>query len=121
MVRFLHTSLTSDWLCLNTYFILLLVSWCMNSTMNLIECFNNHKEKFIKAATGEKLLIWKNISEQMAQNGYSYTARACDNKWRTLKNRYFKNRTRANRNKKVAWIYYNKIDSIIRGKYIICI
>jgi len=96
-----------------------LVSWNMDSTMCLIDCFNNHKEKFMNAATGEKLLIWKKISEEMYQNGFNYTPRACDNKWRTLKNRYNKNRMRTNRNKKVIWVYYNKIDSVLRGKFII--
>ncbi|XP_008186014.1 uncharacterized protein LOC100164223 isoform X1 [Acyrthosiphon pisum] len=90
------------------------ISWSMDSTMCLIDCFDNHKEKFMNAATGEKLLIWKKISEEMAQNGFNYTPRACDNKWRTLKNRYNKNRMRTNRNKKVIWVYYNKIDSVLR-------
>jgi len=75
----------------------------------------------MNAATGEKLSIWKRISEEMAQNGFNYTPRACDNKWRTLKNRYNKNRMRTNRNKKVIWVYYNKIDSVLRGKLIIII
>jgi len=75
----------------------------------------------MNAATGEKLLIWKRISEEMAQNGFNYTPRACDNKWRTLKNRYNKNRMRTNRNKKVIWVYYNKIDSVLRGKSIIIV
>ncbi|XP_027846330.2 uncharacterized protein LOC114126555 isoform X3 [Aphis gossypii] len=90
------------------------ISWSMDSTMCLIECFDNHKEKFMNAATGEKLLIWKQISEEMSQHGFNYTPRACDNKWRTLKNRYNKNRMRTNRNKKVIWVYYNKIDSVLR-------
>ncbi|XP_015380189.1 PREDICTED: uncharacterized protein LOC107173948 [Diuraphis noxia] len=90
------------------------ISWSMDSTMCLIDCFDNHKEKFMNAATGEKLLIWKKISEEMSQNGFNYTPRACDNKWRTLKNRYNKNRMRTNRNKKVIWVYYNKIDSVLR-------
>lgn len=92
-----------------------IVSWNMDSTMCLIDCFDNHKEKFMKAATGEKILIWKEISEEMKKIGYNYSPRACDNKWRTLKNRYHKNRMRADRNKKVIWVYYNKIDSILKG------
>lgn len=87
--------------------------------MCLIDCFDNHKEKFMNAATGEKLLIWKQISEEMSQHGFNYTPRACDNKWRTLKNRYNKNRMRTNRNKKVIWVYYNKIDSVLRGRLLI--
>lgn len=84
--------------------------------MCLIDCFNRHKDKFLKAATGEKLLIWKQISKEMLQNGYSYSPRACDNKWRTLKNRYNKNRMRADRNhKKIIWVYYDKLDSVLRG------
>lgn len=92
-----------------------LVSWSMDSTMCLIDCFDHHKDKFMQAATGEKLLIWKQISDEMSQNGFYYSPRACDNKWRTLKNRYNKNRMRSNRNKKVIWVYYNKIDSVLRG------
>lgn len=88
----------------------------MDSTMCLIDCFHHHKDKFMNAATGEKLSIWKEISEEMLQNGFVYSPRACDNKWRTLKNRYNKNRMRVNRNKKVIWVYYDKIDSVLRGK-----
>lgn len=92
-----------------------LVSWSMDSTMCLIDTFDRHKEKFMKAATGDKISIWKIISEEMMQNGFNYSSRACDNKWRTLKNRYHKNRMRANRNKNVVWVYYNKIDSVLQG------
>lgn len=91
----------------------------MDSTMCLIDSFNRHKEKFLKAATGEKLLIWRQISEEMMQNGYSYSPRACDNKWRTLKNRYNKNKMRANRNKKIIWVYYDKLHSVLGGKCLI--
>jgi len=87
----------------------------MESTMCLIDCFDHHKETFMKAATGEKLSIWKEISEEMSQNGYNYSPRSCDNKWRTLKNRYYKNKVRVNRNKKIIWVYYSRIDSILKG------
>lgn len=87
----------------------------MDSTMCLIDCFDRHKEKFMAAATGEKLLIWKEISEEMSRYGYNYSPRSCDNKWRTLKNRYHKNKIRANRKKKVIWVYYNRIDSVLKG------
>ncbi|XP_050542137.1 uncharacterized protein LOC126905970 isoform X2 [Daktulosphaira vitifoliae] len=90
------------------------VAWSMDSTMCLIESFDRHKDKFMKAATGEKLLIWRQIANEMLQNGYDYTPRACDNKWRTLKNRYNKNKSRAERNKKVVWVYYEKINSVLR-------
>ncbi|XP_050422985.1 uncharacterized protein LOC126834835 isoform X2 [Adelges cooleyi] len=90
------------------------VAWTMDSTVCLIESFDRHKDKFMKAATGEKLLIWRDIANEMMQNGYSYTPRACDNKWRTLKNRYNKNRMRVEKKKKVVWIYYDIIDSIVR-------
>ncbi|VVC33974.1 Hypothetical protein CINCED_3A017160 [Cinara cedri] len=90
------------------------ISWSMESTMCLIESFDHHKDKFMKAATGGKLAIWKQIAEEMLQHGFSYSARACDNKWRTLKNRYNKNKMRANRNKKVVWVYYNKIDAVLK-------
>lgn len=92
-----------------------IVSWNLESTMCLIDAFDHYKEKFMNAPTGEKLSIWKQISDWMAQNGFNYTARACDNKWRTLKNRYNKNRMRFNRNKKVIWVYYQKIDKVLRG------
>lgn len=98
-----------------TYVFMFIVSWNMDSTMCLIDAFDHHKEKFMKAATGEKLTIWKQISDEMAQHGFNYSPRACDNKWRTLKNRYNKNRMRSNRNKKVIWVYYNKIDLVLKG------
>lgn len=90
----------------------------MDSTMCLIDCFDLYKDKFMKAATGEKVLIWEKISGDMAQKGFNYSPRACDNKWRTLKNRYNKNKIRmrsSKGNSRVVWVYYNKIDSIFKG------
>lgn len=92
-----------------------IVSWSMDSTMCLIDCFDHHKDKFMNAATGGKLLIWKQIAEEMSNHGYNYSPRACDNKWRTLKNRYNKNKLRSNRKKKIVWVYYAKIDSVLKG------
>lgn len=96
-------------------FSLIIVSWSMDSTMCLIDCFDHHKDKFMKAATGGKLLIWKQIAAEMLQHGFNYSSRACDNKWRTLKNRFNKNKMRANRKKKVVWVYYSKIESVLKG------
>lgn len=97
------------------------VSWSMDSTMCLIDCFENHKTRFMNAVIGEKFSIWKQISEEMSEHGFNYTPRACDNKWRTLKNRYNKNKMSTNQNKKKVWVYYNKIDSVLGGKLLLFI
>lgn len=87
----------------------------MDSTNCLINCFDYYKKKLVYASKHEKLLVWKQISKKMSQNGFYYSSKTCYNKWLTLKNCYIKNRMYYKRNKKVIWVHYNKIDSIMRG------
>lgn len=92
-----------------------IVSWSPDSTNYLIDCYDYFKEKLIQASKREKLSIWKQISNNMSQNGFYYSSKTCYKKWLILKNCYIKNRMYFNRNKRVNWVYYNKIDSVLKG------
>ncbi|XP_012530497.1 uncharacterized protein LOC105833352 [Monomorium pharaonis] len=63
------------------------VNWSSNAITALMAEYKDHAKTF-RTNTKGHTKIWKKISSNLHMNGYLYTHKQCENKFKNLKNRY---------------------------------
>ena len=61
--------------------------WSYSAIRLLIELYRENNEEF-KKHTRKAKDVWKDISTAMAEHGYNFDGDKCDQKWRSLRQRY---------------------------------
>ncbi|XP_045109033.1 uncharacterized protein LOC123503386 isoform X2 [Portunus trituberculatus] len=63
------------------------VHWGHGDVLSLVEKVGEHWQEFCNGVRKKKF-IWKDIADEMGQNGFVVSGDECDRKWRNLKIRY---------------------------------
>lgn len=82
----------------------------------MIRLYGKERKRFSATNQGSKHLLWEEISQQMSQMGYHYSANLCDDKWRNLKMSYKNNKLRALKYgaQHIKWLYFKDLDDIFK-------
>ncbi|XP_015378308.1 PREDICTED: trihelix transcription factor GT-2-like [Diuraphis noxia] len=91
-------------------------TWSVESTKFLIALRVSYSAQFLSAKKkGKKSKLWELISNEMAEKGYSFSPKVCDEKWRRLsaQHRKYYDLSKKSGNNAVKWQYYKLMDEAI--------
>ncbi|XP_066140340.1 uncharacterized protein [Euwallacea fornicatus] len=83
--------------------------WTANASQDFIRVFQKYLEWFTKGKLPSKKRVFECVAKDLKEMGYSYTSPQCENKWKTVKRRYFHRFEKARRGEPIKGMKFQEV------------